>query len=78
MPDSHARLKMIGTGKREGLGAADGIRTRDPHLGNGMVDVSCVSTGLTSAPELRVLGKAYPQREAPILPFGAPRRASMV
>src|SRR6266498_5935726 len=48
-------LKRIGTG-REGLGADDGIRTSDPHLGNGMADVSCVSTGLTSAPELRVLG----------------------
>src|SRR6266498_678149 len=48
-------LKRIGTG-REGLGADDGIRTSDPHLGNGMADVLCVSTCLTSAPELRVLG----------------------
>jgi hypothetical protein len=37
-------------------GADDGIRTRDPHLGNRMADVSYVSAGLTSAPELRVLG----------------------
>jgi hypothetical protein len=37
-------------------GADDGIRTRDPHLGNHMADVSCVSTSLSSAPELHVLG----------------------
>jgi hypothetical protein len=37
-------------------GADDGIRTRDPHLGNGMADVSCVSASLTSAPDLHVLG----------------------
>jgi hypothetical protein len=38
------------------LGADDGTRTRDPHLGNFMVVVSCVSVGLSSAPELHLLG----------------------
>ena len=37
------------------LGADDGIRTRDPHLGNFEANVSCVAVNLTSAPELRVL-----------------------
>jgi hypothetical protein len=37
-------------------GADDGIRTRDPHLGNRMAIVSCVSARLSSAPELHVLG----------------------
>jgi hypothetical protein len=37
-------------------GADDGIRTRDPHLGNWVADVSCVSADLSSAPELHVLG----------------------
>jgi len=37
-------------------GADDGIRTRDPHLGNCMAVVSCVSVGLSSASELHVLG----------------------
>jgi hypothetical protein len=37
-------------------GADDGTRTRDPHLGNSMADVSCVSAGLSSVAELRVLG----------------------
>jgi hypothetical protein len=55
MPDSHTRLKRIGTGNR-GLGADDGFEPATLTLGNGMADVSCVSTGLTSAPELRVLG----------------------
>jgi hypothetical protein len=36
-------------------GADDGIRTRDPHLGNCMARVSCVSASLSSAPELHVL-----------------------
>jgi hypothetical protein len=36
------------------LGADDGIRTRDPHLGNAMGNVYCDSTSLTNAPELRV------------------------
>jgi hypothetical protein len=35
-------------------GADDGIRTRDPHLGNFMGVVSCVSPRLSSALELRV------------------------
>src|SRR5215216_6880256 len=30
--------------------------TRDPHLGNSMADVLCVSAGLSSVPELHVLG----------------------
>ena len=34
------------------LRADDGIRTRDPHLGNRMADVSCVAASLSSAPEL--------------------------
>jgi hypothetical protein len=36
-------------------GADDGIRTRDPHLGNRMAYVSYISTSLTSASELHVL-----------------------
>ena len=37
-------------------GADDGIRTRDPHLGNHMAIVSCDSPSLGSAHELHVLG----------------------
>jgi hypothetical protein len=37
------------------FGADDGIRTRDPHLGNRMAHVSYISTSLTSASELHVL-----------------------
>jgi hypothetical protein len=37
-------------------GADDGTRTRDPHLGNSMADVSCVFAGLSSVAELHVLG----------------------
>ena len=37
-------------------GADDGIRTRDPHLGNRMAIGSCVSSRLSSAPEPHVLG----------------------
>jgi hypothetical protein len=37
-------------------GADDGTRTRDPHLGKCMADVSCIYAGLTSVPELPVLG----------------------
>ena len=35
-------------------GADDGIRTRDPHLGNFMAVVSCVSVNLSNALEVRV------------------------
>jgi len=37
------------------FGADDGIRTRDPHLGNFVAVVSCVAVNLSSASELRVL-----------------------
>jgi hypothetical protein len=37
-------------------GADDGIRTGDPHLSDCMAVVSCVSAGLSCAPELHVLG----------------------
>ena len=52
MPHSHARLKRIGTG-REALERTTGFDLAVPTFGNGMADVSCVSTGLTSAPEAR-------------------------
>ncbi len=49
--------RAVDTGPDLGFsGADDGIRTRDPHLGNGMADVSCVSASLSSAPDLHVLG----------------------
>ena len=36
------------------VGADDGIRTRDPHLGNFIALVSCVSCNLTSDHQLHV------------------------
>jgi hypothetical protein len=47
--------KRVSAGQLAVSGADDGIRTRDPHLGNCMAGVSCVSTDLSSVPELHVL-----------------------
>jgi hypothetical protein len=41
---------------RVSLERTTGFEPATPNLGNGMVVVSCVSAGLSNAPELHVLG----------------------